>query len=106
MSKKIDKALSAWDRNKEINEFIRDKLGLISQNGNTHADDIIDNAISRAKIEEKPEWTKLLLESSTDNKKADTQINFFASIAESSNANVDKLVDVTPKKKETIMDII
>ena len=103
---KINKALTAWDKNKEINEFIRSKLGLESQNGKTHADEIIDNAIERAKYEESPEWTKLLLDSSkSDDKKSNTQINFFGSIAESSNNNIDKLVNVTPKKK-SIEDLI
>lgn len=107
-NKNISKALTTWDKNKEINEFIRSKLGLESKSGKTHADDIIDNAISRAKYEEKPEWTKLLIDSSTPKEeKGNTQINFFGAIAESSNSNVDKLVNVTPKaKEESIEDLI
>lgn len=102
---KINKALVAWDKNKEINEFIREKLGLKSETGKTHADDIIDNAISRAKYEEKPEWTKLLLDASApEDKKGNTQINFFGAIAESTNENIDKLVDVTPKKKKSSIE--
>jgi hypothetical protein len=105
MENKINKVLVAWDKNKEINEFIREKLGLKSESGKTHADDIIDNAISRAKYEEKPEWTKLLLEASApEDKKGNTQINFFGAIAESTNENIDKLVDVTPKKKKSSIE--
>lgn len=108
-NKKINQALVTWDRNKEINEFIREKLGLPSKDGGkTHADEIIDNAIERAKYEEKPEWTKLLLDASApEDKKGNTQINFFGAIAESTNENIDKLVDVTPeKKKNSIEDLI
>lgn len=102
---KIKQSLTTWDKNKEINEFIRDKLGLQSNTGKTHADDIIDNAISRAKYEEKPEWTKLLLDASTpEDKKGNTQINFFGAIAESTNENIDKLIDVTPKKKKNSIE--
>lgn len=103
---KIKEELKIWDKNIEINEFIKSKLGQSGLNGKSHADEIIDNAITRAKVEEKPEWTKLLLDSAADrDEKGNTQINFFGAIAESSNENVGKLVDVTPKKK-TIMDLI
>jgi len=103
---KIQEALTMWDKNIEVNEFIKNKLGGKTKDGVTHADHIIDNAIERAKYEEKPEWTKLLLDSSSNkDDKGNTQINFFGAIAESSNENINKLVDVTPKKK-TIEDLI
>lgn len=103
---KINQALTAWENNIEINEFVKKKLGAKTKNGSTHADEIIDNAIERAKYEEKPEWTKLLLDSSSNkDEKGNTQINFFSAIAESSNENISKLIDVTPKKK-TIEDLI
>jgi len=103
---KIGKAISLWDKNTEINEFIKNKLGAKTKEGTTHADQIVDNAIERAKYEEKPEWTKLLFDSSSSkDDKGNTQINFFGAIAESSNENINKLVDVTPKKK-TIEDLI
>lgn len=105
---KINQALTLWDKNKDMTEFLRKKLGEQAGNGKTHADELIDNALTRAKVEEKPDWTRLLLDAAnSDDKKSGTQINLFAAIAESTNENIDELIDVTPKNKiKTIDDLI
>lgn len=106
---KIESGLAAWSRAKDVAEFMKDKLGELDANGKTKADNIIDNAIIRAQTEERPEWTKVILDATSNKEKAPTQSinNFFGAIAESTNQNVDKLVGKSStEKKDNIIDII
>ncbi len=95
----ITSALAKWERDKSINEFIRERLGLESSSGKSHAEEIIDNAIERAKIEEKPEWTKLLIETTKTEQKAQASTNIFFGAADLTNEALKKVIDVTPEPK-------
>ena len=92
----IRKTISDWEESKTVAEFFKKKLG---RNGN--AGRVVDNIIEKSLAEEKPEWTKLLLDSvkSGDEKTpAQTQINFFTNASEQISENLQKIIDVTPQQ--------
>ena len=105
---KVKESFIAWNKDKDIAEFIKERMGLKPEGKNeTHAEQLIDNMILKAKNEDKPEWTGLLLKSiETTKENKVTNVNVFAQIAESTNQGIDKLVDVTPKNKQEFFDII
>lgn len=94
----VSTALAKWDREKTMNEFIRERLGLESRGGKTHAEEIIDNAIERAKFEERPEWTKLLVEATNPKTNNNPQTNIMLQIATNSNSNIDELLNKSVSK--------
>jgi hypothetical protein len=103
MNNKINIAMTTWDIKKDVTEYLKESLGLESSTGKKHIDDILDNAISKAKVEEKPEWTTLLLNNIKEDKIKDvtnsqTIFNIAAGVTDET---LDKLVNVTPVKKET-----
>lgn len=100
----INAALTTWDKNKDVAEFIKERMGLKEEGKNeTHAEELIDNVIKRAKTEDKPEWTSLLLNQIKEEKvkAVGPQINVFANAAAVTDDTLKKLIDVTPAKKET-----
>lgn len=81
-----------WLEAKSAGEFLRKKLGA---NGN--ADKLANNIIEKSLAEEKPEWTKLLLETmKVETKEAPTTNNLFL-LNEKISDNLQKIIDVTPK---------
>ena len=105
---KIKQNLLGWSKDRDIAEFVKERLGLGSEGKDKmHVEEIIDNAIEKAKYEEKPEWTALILKSIEEPQKIKgPTVNVFAQIAESTNEGIDKLIDVTPEKKKEFFDII
>ena len=105
---KIDEALTSWDIKKDVTEFIKERLGLEGTKGKNHAEEIIDNAIRRAKLEEKPEWTKLLLDSvKVDKVKDVSQTNIFMNANAVADETLKKLINVTPiQTKSKIEELI
>ena len=105
----LDKALTEWSVEQDVTDFIKARLGLKDKGSKTtHAEDIIDNAIDKAKVEEKPEWTNLLLNQIKPDKKegggGQTIFNIAANVADET---LKKLIDVTPvKKKNKIEELI
>ncbi len=99
---KINKALTTWSVKKDVQEFIKERLGIQKKGGKNNAEQIIDNAIERAKIEEKPEWTNLLLNNIKEDKVKETSNtqNVFNIAASVTDDTLNKLVNVTPVKKE------
>ena len=104
MKNEINKALTTWGVKKDVQEFIKERMGLKSGNSKkNHAEQIIDNVIEKAKQEERPEWTNILLNQIKDEKVKDvsnTQ-NVFNIAASVTDETLNKLVNVTPVKKET-----
>jgi hypothetical protein len=108
ISKTIAKNIAAWDESKTVAEFFKKKL---CQNGN--ADRIANNIIEKSLIEEKPEWTRLLIDSmkTPEDKQPlpSTPINFFTIASGQIDSAVQTLIDVTPKnnsKKKGIEALI
>lgn len=101
----IAAAIAAWDESKTVADFFKKKL---SQNGN--ADKIANNIINKSLIEEKPEWTRLLIDSmkTAEDKQPPlpTQINFFQMASEQINESVKQLIDVTPKRNKKGIEAI
>lgn len=110
--KKINESLTLWDREQDLTQFIRQRLSLTDKTtSKLHIEDIVDNAIMRAKIEEDPKWTPLVLNAiqPKEDKNSGTQVNIFQSLIEPTSERIKELVDVTPKKKssnKTIEEII
>ena len=97
---KLQAALTTWDIKKDVSDFIKERMGLKSEGSElNHAEEIIDKAIERAKTEEKPDWTNLLLNSIKADKIKDlTQTNVFLNANAVSDETLKKLVNVTPIK--------
>tara|TARA_R110000851_G_C12986696_1_gene556890 strand:+ start:373 stop:714 length:342 start_codon:yes stop_codon:yes gene_type:complete len=104
----ITEALQSWSVKKDVTDFIKERLGLQGSNGRNHAEEIIDNAIGKAKLEERPEWTKLLLDSVKVDKIKDVgQTNIFLNANAIADETLKKLVNVTPTQtKSKIEELI
>lgn len=60
--KTINDALAKWDLEKSVSSYLKEKLGEENkETGKKHIDEIVDNAITRAKDEEDPKWTPLII---------------------------------------------
>ena len=98
----LNQALVSWSVEKDVTDFIKERLGLKNEGSNkNHAEDIIDHAIDKAKNEEKPEWTSLLLNQIKPDKKENTSSRtqtIFNIATNVTNDTLEKLVDVTPVK--------
>lgn len=98
-------AIAAWDESKTVADFFKRKM---AQNGN--ADRVVDNIISKSLIEEKPEWTRLLIDSmkTVEDKQPvlSTQINFFQTASEQINESVKRLIDVSPRRNKKGIEAI
>lgn len=71
----LSKQLAKWEVEKHTSIYIKEKLGEESKSGKTHIDDIVDNAIDKAKVEEEPKWTPLILGMAEPNKGNGTNVN-------------------------------
>lgn len=101
---KVKENLIGWSKDKDIADFIKERMGLKDEGKNeTHAEELIDNVIKKAKTEDKPEWTTLLLNQIKEEKvKAiGSQINLISNANAIMDETLTKLIDVTPTKKET-----
>lgn len=99
--------LNAWHVKQEVSHFVKMKLSEKNKSTNkTNADEIIESAMQKAKYEDRPEWTKLLLDAAAGNEKNKTQqVNIFAAIASDSNAAAYELTK-NKAKKNNITDLI
>lgn len=107
--KTIQQNVMTWSRKTELQEYLRDELSKVDKKtGNCHIDDIVNHAITWAKAESEPRWTKLLFDNiKTNDKDTNVQNNFFLEAATKSNESVDKLIGKSSTKKESsIRDII
>ena len=110
-SKQIATNIAKWDKERIASEYFCEKLSEIDPETKlTHLDSIADNMILKAKLEDDPRWTPLVLSMiKTDTKKPEggNTINFFALASEQINESVGRLINVTPKKvKRGIESII
>ncbi len=98
-------AIAAWDESKTVADFFKKKM---AQNGN--ADRIANNIITKSLTEDKPEWTRLLIDSmkTAEDKQPPlpAQINFFQMASNQINESVKQLIDVTPKGKKKGIEAI
>ena len=109
INKEIKNELKQWNKETDVAEYLKGKLSQEDKEGMSHIETLVDNIILKAKLEDEPKWTRLIFDNiKEDNKKeSTTQINIFTDIAQKTNETIDKLVDVTPKKKKkTIYDLI
>jgi hypothetical protein len=92
--------IAAWDEANTVANFFKKKMG---QDDN--ANKVANNIISKSLTEEKPEWTRLLIDSmkAGEDKKPEGPgtINFFQVASEQINNSVQNLINVTPKSKKT-----
>lgn len=97
-SKEIAISIARWHKEQTVAQFFKEKMG---EDGN--ANKIANNIISKSLAEEKPEWTRLLMDTMKvgDDKKPEggQSINFFTLASNQINSAVQSLIDVTPKKK-------
>ncbi len=96
-SKQIAERIAKWDEETTVAKFFSRKMG-----ENDNANKIAENIISKSLTEEKPEWTRILLDSmKIEDKKGEvgTNLNFFAVASGQINSAIQTLIDVTPKKK-------
>lgn len=104
MNEQIKEAMTAWDIKKDVAEYIKERMGMKSEGSDKiHAEEIIDNIISKAKTEDKPEWTNLLLNQIKEDKvqgggASSTVYNIAATVT---NETLEKLINVTPVEKKT-----
>ena len=100
---KVKQNLTTWSAKKDVAEFIKERMGLKAEGQKkTHAEELIDNMIAKAKYEDKPEWTTVLLNQIKEEKKVTVgSTNVFMNAAAVTDATLKKLIDVTPVKKET-----
>lgn len=110
-SKTIAANIAKWDKERIASEYFCEKLSEIDPATNlTHLDSIANNMILKAKYEDDPKWTPLLLSMiKTEAKKPEgpSTINFFNIASNEINDGLGRLINVTPKKvKKGIESII
>lgn len=95
IKQKIENAVDDWMQAKSVAEYFKKKLGT-----NGSADKVFYNIVEKSLAEERPEWTKVLLDTmKVDAKESPQQVNVFSITAEKIDESLKKLIDVTPKKK-------
>lgn len=99
---KATKNVSDFYKTKTVGEYLKDKLAMPGHK-KIHIDEIIDNGIERAKVEEKPEWSKFLFDTlkAAEVKPESPSNNFFIGAASLTNEGLQKIIDVTPAKVKT-----
>lgn len=115
---KVEKALEKAIQNvsdfykaKTVGEYLKEKLGMQGHK-KIHIDEIIDNGIERAKVEEKPEWSKFIFDTlkAAEPKAEGPSNNFFIGAANLTDEGLKKIIDVTPteikKTKSKIEELI
>jgi hypothetical protein len=110
-SKTIAGNIAKWNKERILSEYMREKLAETDLETNkTNLDTISDRIIEKAKIEDEPKWTSILLSmmKTEDGKKQEPGvINFFQIASNEINDGLGRLINVTPKKiKNGIESII
>ena len=99
---KIEAAVDSWNEEKTVADYFRKKLG---QSGN--AEKVFYNIVEKSLAEEKPDWTKVLLDTMKVENQAVPQVNLFTVANQKISDSLQKIIDVTPKKvKKGIEGII
>jgi len=101
---KVKESLLGWSKDRDIADFIKERLGLKTEGQDkTHAEELIDNVISKAKYEDEPKWTTVLFNQIKEEKVKEVggNISIYTNAAAVTDETLTKLINVTPVKKET-----
>lgn len=104
MSKDLETQVARIENNianhfaeKTTAQFLKDKLGAVDSKGSSDANKIIEHAVHKAKLEEKPEWTKFLFDlmKSDESSQPSNQTNLYIG-SELTDNNLNKIINVNP----------